>query len=49
LALSARALGLEAVFLHGFDRTAVAGEFFNNRDVSATFVAALGYPAQPRG
>lgn len=49
LALSARALGLEAVFLHGFDGAAVAGEFFNKRDVSAIFVAALGYPAWPNG
>lgn len=46
LALSARALGLEAVFLHGFDGTAVAAEFFTKADVSAIFVATLGYPAQ---
>jgi 3-hydroxypropanoate dehydrogenase len=44
LALSARALGLEAIFLHGFDGAAVAAEFFGERDVSAIFVAALGYP-----
>jgi nitroreductase len=47
LALSARALGLEALFLHGFDGTAVAGEFFGDRSVSAIFVAALGYPLTP--
>jgi 3-hydroxypropanoate dehydrogenase len=45
LALSARALGLEATFLHGFDGAAVAEEFFANGDVSAIFVAAVGYPA----
>jgi 3-hydroxypropanoate dehydrogenase len=45
LALSARALGLEAVFLNGFDSTAVAEEFFANRDLSAIFVATIGYPA----
>lgn len=47
LALSARALGLEAVFLHGFDGAAVAGEFFGETSVSAIFVAALGYPIAP--
>jgi len=46
LALSARTLGLEVVFLHGFDGAAVAAEFFRNPDVSAIFVAALGYPLE---
>ena len=49
LALSARALGLEAVFMHGFDGAAVAAEFFGDRGVSAIFVAALGYPLKPAG
>jgi nitroreductase len=47
LALSARALGLEAVFLHGFDGAAVAGEFFGDPSVSAIFVAGLGYRSLP--
>jgi 3-hydroxypropanoate dehydrogenase len=47
LTLSARALGLEAAFLHGFDGAAVAREFFGNPSESAIFVAALGYPRQP--
>jgi nitroreductase len=47
LALSARALGLEAVFLHGFDAAAVAGEFFGGHGLSAIFVAGLGYPLTP--
>lgn len=49
LALSARALSLEAVFLHGFDGAAVAGEFFGDPNVSAIFVASLGYPRTPNG
>lgn len=44
LTLSARALGLEVLFLHGFDGAAVAGEFFRDPNVTAIFVAALGYP-----
>ncbi|WP_372782391.1 nitroreductase family protein [Phenylobacterium sp.] len=44
LTLSARALGLEVQFLHGFDGAAVAGEFFQDPSVTAIFVAALGYP-----
>ena len=48
LSLSARALGLEATFLHGFDGAAVAQEFFRDPGVSAIFVAALGYPAEAR-
>jgi len=47
LALSARALGLEAVFMHGFDGTVVAREFFRAPGLRATFVAALGYPLSP--
>jgi 3-hydroxypropanoate dehydrogenase len=49
LALSARTLGLEAVFLHGFDGSAVAQEFFADPAVSAIFVAALGFPLDPNG
>ncbi|THD81989.1 MAG: nitroreductase family protein [Phenylobacterium sp.] len=49
LALSARALGLDAAFLHGFDGVAVAAEFFRDPGVSAIFVAALGYPLEPAG
>ena len=49
LALSARTLSLEAVFLHGFDGAAVAREFFRDAGVSAIFVAALGYPLTPLG
>lgn len=49
LALSARALGLEANFLHGFDGAGMAREFFGEASVSATFVAALGYPMAPSG
>ncbi|MGZ6017793.1 MAG: hypothetical protein ACXWKO_03915 [Phenylobacterium sp.] len=47
LALSARSLGLEAAFLHGFDGAAVAQEFFRDPGVSAIFVATLGYPLTP--
>jgi 3-hydroxypropanoate dehydrogenase len=45
LTLSARALGLEVLFLHGFDGAAVAQEFFQDPNVTAIFVAALGYPS----
>jgi nitroreductase len=44
LALSARALGLEAAFVRGFDGTALAAEFFRTPGLSAIFLAALGYP-----
>jgi len=47
LSLSARALGLEAHFLHGFDGAAVAREFFRDPGMSAIFVAALGYAIGP--
>ena len=47
LVLSARALGLEALFLQGYDGKAVSTEFFRDPDLSAIYVAALGYPAQP--
>lgn len=48
LALSARALGLEAVFLHGYRPAAIGAEFFRDPSVSAIHVAALGYPAGPK-
>ena len=44
---SPTSLGLEAVFLHGFDGAAVAGEFFADPGISAIFVAGLGYPSEP--
>lgn len=47
LTLSARALGLDTAFIHGFDGRAVASEFFRGANMSAIFVAALGYPLGP--
>jgi 3-hydroxypropanoate dehydrogenase len=47
LTLSARALGLDVKFFHGFDAHALAGEFFRGANMSAIFVAALGYPLEP--
>jgi nitroreductase len=47
LTLSARALGLDVTFFHGFDARVVAGEFFRGANMSAIFVAALGYPLEP--
>ncbi len=47
LTLSARVLGLDTAFIHGFDGRAVAGEFFRGANMSAIFVATLGYPVGP--
>jgi nitroreductase len=47
LALSARALGLEVAFVHGFDGPGLAEEFFRDPDMQVIFVAALGYPPGP--
>jgi hypothetical protein len=47
LTLSARALGLDATFFHGFDAHALGGEFFKGANMSAIFAAALGYPMGP--
>jgi 3-hydroxypropanoate dehydrogenase len=46
LALSARALGLEVAFVHGFDGPGLADEFFRDPDMEVIFVAALGYPLE---
>jgi len=46
LALSARALGLEVAFVHGFDGPGLAQEFFRDPDMQVIFVAALGYPLE---
>jgi 3-hydroxypropanoate dehydrogenase len=43
LTLSARVLGLDTTFFHGFDERALAGEFFRGANMSAIFAAALGY------
>jgi hypothetical protein len=47
LTLSARALGLDVTLFHGFDPRTLAGEFFKGANMSAIFVAALGYPLGP--
>jgi 3-hydroxypropanoate dehydrogenase len=47
LTLSARALGLDTIFFHGFDAHALGGEFFKDASMRAIFAAALGYPAGP--
>ncbi len=44
LALSARALGLEASFFADFDAQAVTAEFFKEPGLRTIFTAALGYP-----
>ena len=47
LTLSARALGLDTAFIHGFDGRGLAAEFFKGANMAAIFVAALGYPVGP--
>ena len=47
LALSARALGLDVKFCHGFDSCALAADFFRGANMSVIFAATLGYPLEP--
>lgn len=49
LIVAARALGLEALAIPGFDTAGVSFEFFRRMRVRATFLCALGYPAEPQG
>ncbi len=48
LTLSARVLGLDTTFFHGFDPRAVAGDFFPRANVTAIFAAALGFRSGPQ-
>jgi 3-hydroxypropanoate dehydrogenase len=46
LIVAARALGLEAAAIHDFHAEGVSAEFFRGARVKATFIGALGYPAE---
>jgi nitroreductase len=47
LAVSARTLGVEAIFLPNFDAAAVTAAFFPEPGLEVIFIAALGFPAEP--
>ncbi|MBS0360334.1 MAG: nitroreductase family protein [Proteobacteria bacterium] len=46
LIVAARALGLEATVIPDFDTAGASFEFFRRMRVRATFLCALGYPAE---